>query len=145
MKNKYALGALCLAIGLLTLNGIAFAHGAEKHGKSTDAGEQMKKLHNMMPMFSLASANLETALEKGEVATVEAEAEKIVSAIPDLKKSQPHKNVKQRKKFVEFAAKLEETVATSAIQARNGDFTGAKASFKKTEEICAACHAKFRD
>jgi len=145
MKNKYVLGALSLVIGSLTLNGIAIAHGMEKHGKTTAADVQMKKLHAMMPMFSLASARLETALEKGEVATAEAEAEKIVAAIPDLKKAKPHKNVKQRKKFVELAASLGEAVAASAAQAKNGDLAGAKVSFKKAEEICAACHAKFRD
>ncbi|MSN27394.1 MAG: hypothetical protein GJV46_16215 [Geobacter sp.] len=145
MKNKYVAGALSLVIGMLTLNGIAIAHGTEKHGKSAAAEAQMKKLHSMMPMFSLASAKLETALEKGEVATAEAEAEKIVAAIPDLKKSKPHKNVKQQTKFVELAANLGKTVATSVAQAKNGDLAGAKVSFKKAEEICAACHAKFRD
>jgi hypothetical protein len=29
--------------------------------------------------------------------------------------------------------------------AKKGDFVGAKTAFKKVEEQCAACHAKFRD
>jgi len=136
---------LCLMMGSLTFSGIAFAHGTEKHRKMVPVDAQMKKLHAIMPMFSLASAKLETALEKGDVTVVETEAEKILAAIPDLKKSKPHKNVKQRKKFVAFAATLEEAITSTAVLAKQGDFVGAKAAFKNAEKTCAACHAKFRD
>ena len=105
----------------------------------------MKKLHAMMPMFSLTLAGLESALEKGEVAVVEAEAEKIIAAIPDLKKSRPHKNISQRKIFVRIAAKLEKTITSIADLAKQGDFAAAKVAFKNAEKTCAACHAKFRD
>lgn len=145
MRNRCAITVICLVAGLLTMYGPVFAHGTEKHGKTAAADAQMKNLHAMMPMFSVASANLETALEKGEVAVVEAEAEKMIAAIPDLKKSKPHKNVKQRNKFVEIAANLEKTVTFTVELAKKGDFAGAKAAFKKIEEACAACHAKFRD
>lgn len=145
MKNRYIFGMLCLMTGLLALYGTAIAHGTEKHGKAAAADVQMKKLHAMMPMFSLASAELETALEKGNIASVEAEAGKILAALPDLKKSKPHKNVNQRKKFVALAANLESATTSTVDFARKGDLNGAKAAFKKVEEACAACHAKFRD
>lgn len=145
MKNRSIGITLSLIVGSLTFSGIAFAHGTEKHSKMVPADAQMKKLHAIMPLFSVASAELESALEKGEVAAVEAEAEKIVAAIPDLKKSKPHKNIKQRKKFVAFAATLEETITSTAVLAKQGDFAGAKAAFKNAEKTCAACHAKFRD
>jgi soluble cytochrome b562 len=136
---------LSLIVGLLIFSGIAFAHGTEKHGITVQADAQMKKLHDMMPIFSLASAALEAALEKGDVVVVETEVGKIIAAIPDLKISKPHKNIKQQKKFVAFAATLEETVASTAVLAKQGDFAGAKAAFKNAEKTCAACHAKFRD
>lgn len=60
-----------MALGLLTIYGQAFAHGTEKHGKSAPADVQMKKLHDMMPIFSVASAKLEAAIEKGDAAAVE--------------------------------------------------------------------------
>lgn len=145
MTNRSISITLSLIIGSLTFSGIAFAHGTEKHSNMVPADAQMKKLHAIMPMFSLASAALETALEKGDVTVVETEAEKIIAAIPDLKKSKPHKNIKQRKKFVEFAATLEETINYTAALAKQGDFVGAKAAFKNAEITCAACHAKFRD
>ncbi len=126
MRKRCAI--MCLMLGTLTFYGQAFAHGTEEHGKTTPVDAQMKKLHAIMPMFSVASAKLKTALEKGDAATVEAEAGKILAAIPDLKKSRPHKNIKQRKNFAVLAADFDK-----------------RAAFKKVEEQCAACHAKFRE
>jgi len=145
MRNRNFIVITCLVLGSLALSGVVFAHGMEKHGNTAKADAQMKKLHAIMPMFSVASAKLETALEKGEVAAVETEAGKIIAAIPDLKKSKPHKNIKQRKIFVEIASNLGETVLSTVALAKKGDFSGAKTAFKKVEEACAACHAKFRD
>ena len=136
---------ICLVLGSLAINSMAFAHGTEKHGKTATADVQMKKLHEMMPMFSVASAKLEAALEKGDAAEAEMEAGKIIAAVPDLKKSKPHKNAKQRKMFVEQAINMGTAAITTATLAKSGDFSGAKAAFKKIEEACATCHAKFRD
>jgi soluble cytochrome b562 len=143
MRNRFAITALCLALGPLAMYGQALAHGTEEHGKMTmDA--QMKKLHAMMPMFSTASAQLEAALDKGDTPAAGSEAGKILASIPDLKKSKPHKNIKQHKKFVELATSLDKSVAATNALAQKGDFAGAMAAFKKVEEVCAACHAKFR-
>jgi len=145
MRDRCIGITLSLALGLSTIQGAAIAHGTEKHGKTAQSAAQMKKLHAIMPMFSVASARLEAALDKGDAAAVEEEAGKILAAIPDLKKSKPHKNIKQRKKFVELAINFEETVISTVDLAKKGDIAGAKTAFKKAEEICAACHAGFRD
>ena len=144
MRKQYAITVMCLVLVSLTMRGVAFAHGTKEHGKMP-ADAQMQKLHAMMPMFSDALAKLETALGKGDTATVEAEADRILGALPDLKKSKQHKNVKQRKKFVELAKKQQRAVTSIVNLAKKGDLAGAKASLKKVEEICAACHARFRD
>mgnify|MGYP006954411771 CR=1 FL=1 len=91
MKNRRLISSLSLVLVLLSLHSVAFAHGTEKHVKSASDDTQMKKLHAMMPMFSLSSAELEAAMEKNDLPVVEKEAEKIIAAIPDLKKSKPHK------------------------------------------------------
>lgn len=145
MRHPLAITAVCLALGVLTGYGQAFAHGTEDHGKMKPVDAQMKKLHAMMPIFSTASAQLEAALDKGDASAAEAEAGKILSAIPDLKKSKPHTNLKQRKNFVELAKRLGETVTSTLELAKKSDFTGAKAAFKRVEETCAECHARFRD
>ena len=145
MKNKIIVFVGCITLGTALLTGIAYAHGSEKYIKDVKDDAQMQKLHAMMPMFSGASASLESALEKKVAAAVEVETEKILAAIPDLKKSKPHKNVKQKKKFIELATTLETALTATAARAKTNDFSGAMASFRKAEEVCAACHAKFRD
>jgi soluble cytochrome b562 len=145
MGKRNMVVGLSMILGLSVSHGIAFAHGTGKHDKMVPADAQMKKLHAMMPMFSLACANMETGLEKGEIAIIESEAEKITTAIPDLKKSKPHKNLKQRSKYVDHVSNLEKAVITTVDLAKKGDLVEAKAAYKKVEEACAACHAKFRD
>ncbi|MBT0663040.1 cytochrome c [Geobacter pelophilus] len=145
MKRTIVITVSCLALGLLSVAGSALAHGTEKHDKGKLADVQMKKLHTMMPLFSLVSAELEKAIEKRDSAAVELEAGKMLRAIPELKKSKPHKNVNQQKKFVELAESLELALTSTNVMAEKGDFAGARKAFKKVEETCAACHAKFRD
>lgn len=145
MEGKNTIVTVSMIAGLLALHGVAFGHGTEKHKSMVPVDAQMKKLHAMMPMFSLASAQMESALEKGEFALLEAEAGKITAAIPDLKKSKPHKNIRQRKSFVEHVTNLETAVVATVDLAKTGKTVEAKASFKNVEEACAACHAKFRD
>lgn len=138
--------AVVLSAGILFV--IPFetsAHGTEKHGNTSADDIRMKKLHAMMPMFSLATAELESALEKGDATTAKEQADKILVAVPDLKRSKPHKNIKQRKKFVELATELEKSVNSTVYFIKDDNFSGAKTAFKKVEETCAACHAKFRD
>ena len=120
----------------------AHAHGTDPHGGHVDA--HMKKLHAIMPMFSLAGAELESAIRKGDAVAVKDQADRILASVPDLKKSKPHRNVNQREKFVELATNLDKAVTSVVDLAKKEDFAGAKAAFKKVETACVACHAKFR-
>ena len=136
---------LGLTIGLLISTSTATAHGTEKHSKMNAADDRMKKLHSMMPMFSRSAANLESALGRGDAASAEAEAGKMLAAIPDLKKARPHKNSNKRKKFVEMTGNLEVAVKETVDFAKRGDFPGARTSFRQVDGACAACHYMFRD
>ena len=82
MRKNSALLLACLMLAWSSY-GQASAHGTEKHGKPKAAAAQMKKLHDMMPMFSVATAKLESALDKGDAATVETEAGRILDALRD--------------------------------------------------------------
>lgn len=145
MRIRSTITIICLVLGSLAISAAAFAHGTEKHGKTAAADVQMKKLHAMMPLLSVASAKLESALERGDIAAVETEANKILATVPDLKKSKPHKNIKQRKSYVELARKLDKAVISTVELAKKGDIAGAQSAFNKMEEVCTECHAKFRD
>lgn len=143
MKILLMLALLLCAAVLLYEPIAASVHDKDTHGVHMDA--RMKKLHAMMPVFSVASTELESAINKGNAEAAKTQADRILAAVPDLKRSKPHKNIKQWKEFVKLATQLEEKVTLTANQAKKGNFTDAKAAFKKVEEICAACHAKFRD
>ncbi|KAF0217122.1 MAG: hypothetical protein FD174_3423 [Geobacteraceae bacterium] len=135
--------AITFSAVLLIQSG-AFAHEGEKHEKKHKANAQMQKLHDMMPMFAAAQANVEKALEKGDSASVEAEAGKMLATAPDLKKAKPHKNLKLPKTFRNIAAGFESDLKETVELAKKGDFTKAKAAFQKAEAKCTECHAKFR-
>ena len=145
LRSKNIIPVLCLLLGVFSFRGLASGHGPQQHDRPSAAAVQMQKLHAMMPMFSVAAAGLEAALEKGDTAAAEAEAAKISAAIPELKKSKPHKNVKQLKKFGELAGVLEASVKATVHFAKKGNLAAAREAFKKMEETCAACHARFRD
>lgn len=141
MMKKAIIHVACV---LVLLQGGAFAHEGEKHGtKHQDA--QMDKFHKMMPMYAQVRAKINGALKKGDAATVESEAGKILATIPDLKKSKPHKNLKRIDTFRKIADAFGTEVTATAALAKKGDIAGATAAFKKVEEKCDECHSKFRD
>ena len=76
----------------------------------------------MMPMFSVASAEMESAIYRGDIATTKIHADKILSAIPDLKKSKPHKNSKHADGFKILADKLGDDVRAEISLMEKGDF-----------------------
>jgi cytochrome c556 len=135
-----------LSAGILFIKPIeTSAHGTEKHDKMIPADAQMKRLHAMMPVFSVASAEMETAIEKGDAAGATVQADRILAAVPDLKKSKPHKNIKQISAFKAIAGKMGADITKILTLAEKGNFAEAKAAFKDMEARCAECHTKFRD
>lgn len=99
----------------------------------------------MMPMYSQAQARIIEALSKGDAAVVRSEAGKILATIPDLKKSRPHKNLKEIDKMRKIAEAFEADVRSTVASAEKGDLTRAGAAFSRARKRCDACHAKFRD
>ena len=130
---------------MFALSADAFAHGKAEHGTMMTDDVQMQKLHTMMPMFSKTCAELESAIKKNDRTTVKNCTVKMLAALPDLRETKPHKNVKQRKTYVEMVNKLEVAVKSTTNQINQGNSKGAKESFTMIEEMCVQCHAKFRD
>jgi len=138
--RKAAALAIC---ALFLLQGGAYAHEGEHH-EGHDADMQMQKLHKMMPMYSTTLPKLQTAVEKGDASAAEAEGGAILATIPDLKKSKPHKNLKQLKTFRKIADGFGKQVKETVELVNKGDFAQAKVAAQKVEATCAECHAKFR-
>jgi len=123
---------------------LALAHEHhEHHEMAHDA--QMQKLHAMMPMFATASADIKAAIGKKDAAAVDAATGKVIAAIPDLKKSKPHKHASQRKKFVQLAGQLGAQAKTVADNAKKGDYGAAGNALSQLSATCDACHATYQD
>ncbi|WP_298433504.1 cytochrome c [Geobacter sp.] len=135
---------ILVACGFLLLHGGAFAHEGEKHGKKHQDA-RMERLHRMMPLYAQLQAKINGALEKGDAVTAEAEAEKMLATIPDLKNAKPHKSLKDIGTFRKIADAFGAEVTATAAMAKKGDIAGARSAFKKAEAKCNECHAKFRD
>lgn len=133
-----------IAGAILLTGGMSFAHEGEEHGHHHHDA-QMAKLHEMMPKYAEAQATINTALEKEDVATVVKETGYLLSTVADLKKSKPHKKLKELADFKKIAGKFEQDVRQTADSARKGDVSGAKAAFAEAQKRCAQCHNKFRD
>jgi hypothetical protein len=69
MRILLMFATLLYAVVLLHGSIAASVHSMEMHDHSAPDDMQMHKLHAMKPMFSVESANLETALKKGESGT----------------------------------------------------------------------------
>lgn len=136
--------AMLVTCVLVLTQGGAFAKEGKKHGNGHHDA-QMDRFHKMMPMYAQSQAKINGALEKGDAATVESEAEKILATIPDLKKSKPHKNLKKIDAFRKIADAFGADIEATAALAKKGDIAGARTAFKKAGERCDECHSKFRD
>ena len=141
MKNIIAITACTI----LLIQGGVFAHEGEKHPEGHMEDVQMTKLHAIMPMYAQAQLRINAALGKGDASTVGSETGKILSTLPDLKKSEPHKNLKQIKTMRKLVSAFEGDVKATAALAKKGNWAGAKVAFAKAQKRCDECHAKFRD
>lgn len=134
---------MLLTGSLLFMQGVSFAHDGEMHMEHTDA--QMARLHEIMPQYAAGQATINTALDRGDVATVVKETSYMLSTTEDLKKSKPHKKVDRIKDFRRVAGDFEKDIRATRDLARKGDLEAAKKSFSNAERRCIVCHQKFRD
>jgi hypothetical protein len=118
---------------------VAFAQeGEEHHGMHGDEA-RMERLHKMMPMYAQARLEIIEALKKGDSATVQSEAGKILATVPNLKKAKPHKNLGRIKTMRKIASTFERDIKTTAELAKRGDIKGAGAAFAEAQKRCDEC------
>jgi cytochrome c556 len=133
-----------LGCAFLLMQGVSLAREGEKHGDH-HAEAKMTRLHKMMPKYAKSRTRINAALEEGDVATISKETGYLLSTAADLKKSKPHKKLKELKEYRGIAESFEKDVKSTAELAGKGDFEGAKAAFSNAQKKCSACHVKFRD
>jgi cytochrome c556 len=137
--------AMCLVATLAVAAGIAFAHGQEHHTTEHTSDAQMRKLHAMMQQCGAAQTRIEGAFAKGDCTAAEKEIAGMIKAIPDLKKTRPHKGLNHLEALKKLAVDFDADLRQSLTLAKQGDLNGARQAFSRSREKCAACHALFRD
>jgi cytochrome c556 len=109
------------------------------------ADEPMAAQHRLMALYAQTQANINESLQKKDAGTIEAETRKILATSPELKKVTPHNNRKGQKAMWRIADAFAADLKTTVERVGKRDFAGAREAFRKAEEKCSACHAKFRD
>jgi soluble cytochrome b562 len=136
--------AVFLTAGIfLVIPSETHAHDPALHSGHMD--EHMGKLHIMMPMFSIAYAELGSAIAKDDRVGAKLQTDKMLAAIPDLKKSIPHKNIKQLANFKSLASKLGEDITKVGALSEKGNFASARLAYRDMGTRCNECHRQFRD
>src|SRR5512147_581176 len=121
--------ATIMTFTFLMAQGGAFAHEGEHHAQGHKEDARMGKLHKIMPMYAQAQAKIDEALTKKDAVTVKKETGKILTTIPDLKNSRPHKNLKEIATFRKIASAFAADIEKTAALAKSGDFEGARIAF----------------
>lgn len=69
----------------------------------------------------------------------------MAEALRRSEKDVPHKNVSRTKEFQAFYGEMKKRAEKLAADAGTGNLQKTALSYGKVLEVCASCHAKFRD
>ena len=137
-----------LVVATLAIGLPAAAHGPSGHHETVTAAqdeEAMKAQHARMGKFEEAMVALDIAVIHGDKANAEKHASRLTETLHGYEKDVPHKNVSRIKEFRAFYGEMKKRAAKLAADAGTGDMRKTSLSYGKVLEVCASCHAKFRD
>lgn len=72
-------------------------------------------------------------------------AARLTEALGGYEKDVPHKNVSRTREFQTFYGELRKRTAKLAADAGTGNLQKTSLAYGRVLEVCASCHAKFRD
>lgn len=143
MRRGIVLAALAGSLLLLHVPAVAAQDWMEHHGAHMD--DAMARQHLLMAGYAESQYKINAALKNRDNATIVVETRKLLATISDLKKTRPHRNLKERGKVAIIATGFEKDLVTVVSKAKKKDFVGAEKAFRMAEKRCEACHARFRD
>ena len=148
MNISPAYTSVVLVVASLSFGIPAAAHGPSgHHGPATAAQDEdsMKAQHARMGNFEEAMAALGKAVFHGDKTGAGKQASRLTEALGGHEKDVPHKNVSRIKEFQAFYGEMMKRSAKLAADAGTGNLQKTALSYGRVLEICASCHAKFRD
>ena len=148
MNISLAYTSVFLVVASLVIGFPAAAHGPSGHHETATAARDenaMKAQHERMGNFEEAMLALGKSVIHGDKSDAEKHASRLTEALGGHEKDVPHKNVSQIKEFQAFYGELKKRTVKLAADAGNGNLPKTALSYGRVLEVCASCHAKFRD
>ena len=148
MNASLAYSSVFLVVATLSVGSPAAAHGPSGHHETATAAqddEAMKAQHARMENLEDAMVALNNAVIHGEKTDAGKHAVRLTEALKGHEKDTPHKNVSRVKEFQAFYGEMKKRTAKLAADAGTGNLRKTSLSYGRVLEVCASCHAKFRD
>jgi cytochrome c556 len=148
MNTSLAYACVFLVVAFLSSGFPAAAHGPSGHHETAAAAqgeEAMKAQHERMGNFEEAMVALGEAVIHGNKTGAGEHASRLTEALRGHEKDVPHKNVSRTKEFQALYGELQKRTARLAGDAKTGNLQKTSLAYGRVLEVCASCHAKFRD
>jgi len=143
-----AYSSVFLVVATLAVGFPAATHGTSgHHGTATAAQDQeaMKAPHERMGKFRAAMVALGEAVIHGNKSAAGEQASRLTEALRGYEKDVPHKNVSRTREFHAYYGELQKRSARLAEDAKTGNLQKTSLAYGRVLEVCASCHANFRD
>jgi len=148
MNAPLAYSSVFLVVATLAFGFPAAAHEPSGHHESATAAQgedAMKAQHERMGNFRAAMVALGEAVIHGNKTSAGEQATRLTEALKGHEKDVPHKNVSRTREFQAFYGELKKRTAKLGADAKTGNLRKTSLAYGKVLEVCASCHAKFRD
>ena len=148
MNISLAYSGVFLVAVSLSIGFPAAAHGPSGHNEPATAAQDedsMKAQHARMGSFKATMSSLLETVVDGNGSGARDHAARLKEAMAGYEKDMPHKNIARIKEFKGFYAELKKRIDRLSGEARSGGIPKIAAAYGRVLEVCASCHAKFRD
>jgi hypothetical protein len=148
VNTPLAYSSVFLVVAILSIGLPVAAHGPSGHHETATAAqdeEAMKTQHERMGNFEEAMVALGKAVIHGDKTDARKHASRLTEALGGHEKDVPHKNVSRIKEFQVFYGEMKKRTAKLAADAGTGNLQKTALAYGRVLEVCASCHAKFRD
>jgi cytochrome c556 len=148
MNTSLAYTSVFLVVASLAIGFPVAAHGPSGHHETaTEAQneEAMKAQHERMGNFEEAMVALGKTVIHGDKPDAEKHAGRLTEALQGHEKDVPHKNVSRIKEFQALYGEMKKRAVKLAADAGTGNLQKTSLAYGRVLEVCASCHAKFRD
>jgi len=148
VNTPLAYSSVFLVVATLTIGLPVAAHEPSGHHETATSAQEeeaMKALHARMGNFEDAMVALNNAVIRGDKTDAGKHAVRLTEALKGHEKDIPHKNISRVKEFQAFYGEMKKRAGLLAADSRAGNLRKTSLAYGRVLEVCASCHAMFRD